>query len=56
MKAQRSTTNHFGNFWMPTKTCFETAYLGENVIKRLKQKVAQKCHHFFGLLYLFKKS
>jgi hypothetical protein len=37
------------------KSCFETAYLYENVIL-LKQKNSPKCRHFFGLRRLFKKS
>ncbi len=34
-----------------------TAYLGENVINILAlAKSSQKCHFFFGLLHIFKKS
>jgi hypothetical protein len=38
------------------KPCFETAYLGENVINLLKQKVAQKVAIILGYFILSKKS
>ncbi len=38
------------------KPCFETAYLGENVINLLHQKLAQNIAISFGLIHLFKKS
>ncbi len=45
----------FETFKYLHKTCFKCAYLGENVINLLKQK-RPKCHHYFWLLILFKKS
>ncbi len=54
-KSKTSTSNHFWNLKIPTnKPCFETAYLGKNVINLLKQKVAQKVTIIFGYVILSK--
>ncbi len=60
-KAQFECPKHLHQTTLPTtntynKPCFETAYLGKNVINLFKQKVAKKSCHYFGLLHPFKKS
>jgi hypothetical protein len=58
-KPKTSTTNPFW-FLKPQNTynnpCFETAYLGENLINLLKQKIAQKVAIILGYFNLSKKS
>jgi hypothetical protein len=51
-KYLQQTTFETLNFY--NKPCYETAYLGKNVINLLKQKVAQKVAIIFGYFILSK--
>jgi hypothetical protein len=55
LKAQNIYINHFWSLKIPTKTYFGTAYLSENVINLLKEKVAQNVAISLGY-FIFSKN
>ncbi len=51
-----STSNHFWNLKKTcSKPCFETAYLGKNVMNLLDQKVAKNVDNSLGYFIFWKK-